>query len=61
MADPTNTETRSDAVRLRAEGHGNAAIAAKLGVSRQRVHQILGPSEAGRCSKCGQRMPKPKR
>lgn len=39
-----HASTIPDARRMRAEGLTDAAIARKLGTSRQRIHALLGPS-----------------
>src|SRR4051812_47484830 len=54
---------REPALRLRLEGYSFGAIAAELGISRQRAQQLLSPSvetrrrvvdgASGRCSSCG--------
>jgi hypothetical protein len=51
-------EQRCLANRLRAEGLSVAAIAVRLGVSPQRVYQILKPELPNPCRKCGGLLPK---
>lgn len=44
---------RATAARLRAKGLTLAAIGERLGVSKQRVHQILRPVQPNLCRACG--------